>query len=412
MNLYFRSACWLYFSCLSRSAAAQSPADTLVPSSKQAIYKEYAHQRDVIDLGMWLFKKDPATRLDRLQQDHQALKISVGPILEYTLATKFTGGLAANAAFFTGNVQRTNVSSVLMAVKYTQRKQFLLPVQTSIWLPGNQYFLAGDWRYLNFPQDTYGFGGETTIADLYTINYKYIRFYQLVYRHIRSFFYAGAGYQLDHHWNISEENVPAGDVTDYTKYGFSKSSTSSGLTISLIYDSRKNSINPAGGSNYGNIQFLHNASFLGSNQNSNTVIIDLRKYFAVGKKNVLAFWSYNVFTLSGNPPYLDLPGTGNDPYNNTGRGYEQGRFIGKNMVDLEAEFRFGITSNGLVGGVVFANAESLSELQHQEFSAISPGFGIGLRIKFNKFSGTNACIDYGIGKEGSHGFFGNLGEVF
>ena len=38
--------------------------------------------------------------------------------------------------------------------------------------------------------------------------------------------------------------------------------------------------------------------------------------------------------------------------------------------------------------------------------------GVGLRIKFNKFSNTNLCIDYGVGANGSHGFFGNLGEVF
>jgi hypothetical protein len=117
-------------------------------------------------------------------------------------------------------------------------------------------------------------------------------------------------------------------------------------------------------------------------------------------------------TLSGNPPYLDLPGTGQDTYNNTGRGYEQGRFVGKRMIDLEAELRFRISANGLVGGVVFANAESLSELGSNKPDVISPGFGIGLRIKLNKFSNTNVALDYGAGKKGSHGFFGNLGEVF
>ena len=128
--------------------------------------------------------------------------------------------------------------------------------------------------------------------------------------------------------------------------------------------------------------------------------------------NVLAFWCYSVFTLSGNPPYLDLTGTGMDNMNNTDRGYEQGRFIGKKMVDLEAEYRFGISKNGLIGAVIFANAASVSELQSNQFAAIQPGVGMGLRIKFNKFSRTNACIDYGVGTRGSRGFVGNLGEVF
>jgi len=82
------------------------------------------------------------------------------------------------------------------------------------------------------------------------------------------------------------------------------------------------------------------------------------------------------------------------------------------MLDLEAEFRYGITNNGFLGGVIFANAESLSELSDNKFATIAPAIGAGLRIKFNKFSKTNVCIDYGIGVNGSHGFFGNLGEVF
>jgi hypothetical protein len=128
--------------------------------------------------------------------------------------------------------------------------------------------------------------------------------------------------------------------------------------------------------------------------------------------NVLAFWSYNVFTLSGNPPYLDLPGTGTDTYNNTGRGYVYDRFIGKKMIDLEAEFRYHITRNGLLGGVLFANAESLSEMNSNQFQVISPAAGIGLRIKFNKFSNTNVGVDFAVGVHGSQGFYGNLGEVF
>lgn len=127
---------------------------------------------------------------------------------------------------------------------------------------------------------------------------------------------------------------------------------------------------------------------------------------------VLALWCYSVFGLSGNPPYLDLPGTGSDTYNNTGRGYEQARFIGKRMIDLEAEIRFKISKNGLLGGVIFGNAESLSELGSNRFEVISPAIGLGLRIKFNKFSNTNAAIDYGVGSKGSKGFVGNLGEVF
>jgi hypothetical protein len=239
-----------------------------------------------------------------------------------------------------------------------------------------------------------------------------VRFYEFALKHIGNNFYLGPGYQLDYHWNIEELGVPSGRVTDFDLYGFSNHSISSGIALDIIYDSRKNSINPEGGSAYANVEFLQNSRLLGSSSNWNSILFDLRKYFKVAHQSVLAFWFYSVLTISGNPPYLDLPGTGSDTYNNTGRGYEQGRFIGKRYIDLESEIRFPITRNGLLGGVIFCNAGSVSELSNNQFEVVYPGFGVGLRIKFNKFSNSNACLDYGIGTKGSRGFFGNLGEVF
>jgi hypothetical protein len=95
-----------------------------------------------------------------------------------------------------------------------------------------------------------------------------------------------------------------------------------------------------------------------------------------------------------------------------GRGYIQGRFRGKNNLYLESEYRFRILDNGFLGGVVFVNAQSFSEPVTNRFEAINPGWGAGLRIKLNKFSRTNICLDYGFGLHGSGGLFANLGEVF
>jgi len=394
---------------------AQQLSTPTKDSAAIAFQKEIQYnktQKDLVDYALLILHKNANNRIDSAVQNTTKPHISAAPITEYTLSTGFAGGFAGIAGFVTNGNGHTNTSSMLGAVKYTQDKQFLVPIQSSVWTKNNEYNLLGDWRYLNYPQETYGFGTSNSLANGYLVDYRYIRFYQYVLKNVATNLYAGLGYQLDYHWNISEINVPAGKITDFEKYGFNKASASSGLALNILYDSRKNSINPEGGSFYSNIIFRQNAMFLGSNTNWSSVLIDIRKYIKLSHNNVLAFWSYNVFTTSGNPPYLDLPGTSEDTYNNTGRGYAQGRFIGKNMIDLEAEFRYGITNNGFLGGVIFANAESLSELVDNKFTTIAPAIGAGLRIKFNKFSKTNVCIDYGIGANGSHGFFGNLGEVF
>jgi len=82
------------------------------------------------------------------------------------------------------------------------------------------------------------------------------------------------------------------------------------------------------------------------------------------------------------------------------------------MVYGETEYRYHITSNGLIGGVVFINAESFSAAPGTRLQAVQPAFGPGLRIKLNKVSKTNISIDYGFGTEGSRGLFVNVGELF
>ena len=188
---------------------------------------------------------------------------------------------------------------------------------------------------------------------------------------------------------------------------------SSGLVGILSYDNRKNSINPEKGL-YAKLEYRPNTTWMGSNTNWQSLTIDARKYinFPNGSRNVLAFWSYNWLTLSGKPPYLDLPGTGWDPFNNTGRGYIQGRFRSPNMLYVESEYRFVMSRNGLFGGVGFVNAQSFSNWPGGKFNNIAPAAGFGLRVKVNKTSRTNIAVDYGFGLNGSRGLFVNLGEVF
>jgi hypothetical protein len=65
----------------------------------------------------------------------------------------------------------------------------------------------------------------------------------------------------------------------------------------------------------------------------------------------------------------------------------------------------------LFGFVIFANVHSASEATSRRFSNLNPAAGTGLRIKFNKKSNTNVCIDYGISK-GYSDINLALGEAF
>jgi hypothetical protein len=370
---------------------------------------------DLVDVGRSFLKGHKSTRVDTTKQKAGRLHISALPVAGYTLQTGFAAVLSSNFAFYTSEHSQANLSSVLTSITYSQYKQVIFPVQANIWTKGNKYNIQTDWRYLKYPSLTYGLGGNTNADSGYNIDYGYLRLHQAILRSITRDLYIGVGFDLDYFWNIREVDPPLGKPTDFEHYGLKGTEQSAGVSLHLQYDDRRNPINPVGGT-YINVVYRPNFTFLGSDDNWQSLVLDWRKFIPLpggNRHNVLAIWSYDWFTIgNGKPPYLLLPSTGWDPYSNTARGYIQGRYRGRNMLYLESEYRFGLTANGLLGGVVFANAQSFSEMATGKFTYIEPGYGLGLRISLNKFSRTNLCIDYGWGTHGSGGFFVNLGEVF
>ncbi len=381
--------------------------------AQQDTAKVLVKQRDLIDVIELVLNK-PLMKRDTIRKKSGRIYFSGSPSIGYSLSSGWAGIVVANGAFYTSEEKNAKLSNIYTDAVYTQNQQLVIHLQTNLWTKGNKFNIVNDWRYYSYPQKTYGLGGNTSVNNFADQTFKYLRLSQTVMKSIRPNLYAGIGYGLDYHWDIPIN--PDGDInviSNINSYGIQKNSTSSGLIANLLFDNRLNSINPSGGS-YANISFRQNMSVLASDNNWQSLLVDLRQYvpFPRHSENILAFWSYNWLTLGGNPPYLDLPSTGWDTYSNTGRGYIQGRFRSKNMVYVEAEYRFKISPSGLFGGVVFANAQSVSAWPSNTFQSIAPAAGLGLRMKFNKYSRTNIAIDYGFGQGGSQGIFVNLGEVF
>ena len=390
--------------------ALEKPPDTLEVTKTE---KFRLKQKDLIDIMAFLVKSPGLVKHNAVSKKTGRVHFSVAPGIGYTLSTGFAGIIASNSAFYTSDSDDAKLSNIFADVVYTQNKQLITHIQGNIWTKNNDYNIVTDWRYLKYPQKTYGLGGHTDLDNSFDQDYSYLRLYQTVLKSLGKDFYAGLGYSLDYHWNISETSDDIFAVSDAQLYGLPPTTISSGLNYNILYDNRSNSINPDGGT-YINLLYRQNLTFLGSDQNWQSLRLDMRKYykFPRNSENVIAFWSFNWLTLAGDPPYLDLPSTGWDPYNNLGRGYIQGRYRGKDMFYLETEYRFKISQNGLIGGVAFINAQTVSEWPSGNFEVIAPAGGAGLRLKFNKHSRTNIAIDYGVGTGGSQGFFVNLGEVF
>jgi hypothetical protein len=407
-TMHFVKPCLLIILALLLLAALPVCAQT----QDSTMATDTAWQRDLIDIGKATlhlsFKKIPPRR---------------GRKVYYSLiptTTNIPGGgkgiiTATEAGFYMGPRYITSISSVVFSPYLSFTGRFGLPLRSNLWLRQNKFNILGDTRFLVYPQYTWGLGGNSHNPQRVLVNYKYIRFYQSVLKQMAPHVYAGIGYALDYHVDIKT----IGDTIGLQKFtGYNQgtaqgqNSFSSGLLFNVLYDSRVNTVNPASGE-YASIVLRANKQFLGSNTNWQSLNLDLRKYYSFNRRrqDVLALWAYYWTVLNAGVPYLDLPSIGWDSYQRSGRGFDQNRYRGNGLVDLEAEYRRDITANGLFGCVVFANANSVTEQNAYKFIYWHPAVGIGLRIKFNKLSGTNVAVDYAVSK-GFSSFYVNLGEVF
>jgi len=389
---------------------AQNPAGMIVQNKPRA--KDTSGQRDLVavlkDLTHIHFRKPEKV-------SGRKVYYSLLPI-----GTTVPGGgtalvTATQAGFYLGDRKSTYLSSITFSPGTNFRGAFNIPFHSNIWSPGNQWNFQGDLRYSYFPQYTWGLGGGQPETDKLLINYSYVRFYFSALKRLKPYLFAGIGYNLDYHISIDSENDSL-DLRQFTGYTYGttnhSNSFSAGLSFNLLYDSRVNSINPLPGFYY-NFVYRVNPKFMGSDDYWHSLYLDVRKYIPFSRKeqNVLAIWTYLWTTLSSHSPYLDLPATGWDTHQRSGRGFYNRRYTGKSLLYLETEYRRQLTTNGLFGFVVFANLNTVTEQDTRKFSYLHPAAGAGLRIKFNRSSGTNIGIDYGFSK-GYRALYISLGEAF
>jgi hypothetical protein len=374
--------------------------------------------------------------------------LSILPIIGTNPTTGVMVGAAAILGIYLGPPETTTISNVSANIIYTTKNQILSGINSVLMLANNEWQLQGDWRFLVFNQDTFGLGtGHTPVSQGFTLNgygttaaipgaqpmdLNLLRFREIAYKKVWGPLYIGPGFSFDRYYAIVDRSLdlaatPAVVTSHYaysTVNGFGTGAyTASGVSLDVLWDSRDSTINPYRGS-YASLAYQWTPQFLGSSRDASLLIGEYRTYVSLSAavpRHVLAFWVLGQTTISGTLPYLALPAVGWDARNRTGRGYVQGRFRGTAEVYAEAEWRFPITTNGLLGGVIFANVETFSrpavsyagytESGESLFSYFRPAGGVGLRIMMNRQSRTNITVDLTVADK-TVGFYIGAGEAF
>ena len=384
---------FVFFFIYLKDTNAQSQADT--------------SQRDLIDYGLKLFKSKPPRDLD---ETSRKVRFSIVPVSNANQDRVAVS--AINLGFYCGDPAKTNLSTVYFYPYTNFSGRYSFSVLSNIWTSENIYNPTGDFIISSNSQDDYGLGSASSSDSAVIIEFNHSRFHAQVSRLMFGFFYVGVGYNLDYYYQLSQENQDV-FITDFERYpyGTDPSTTSSGITINLTRDSRKNSINPHGGF-YTNLSFRIYEPSLGSTYAWNALYADARKYFPMPTKrrSILALRALYWETF-GDVPYLEQPATFTDREGRVGRGYPYARFRGKGMLYGETEYRFPVSRHQFWGGVLFMNAQSFREPDSGNFERINPAAGFGLRMKFNKRSDSNLTLDFAFGKD-SFNWYLNIGEFF
>jgi outer membrane protein assembly factor BamA len=245
------------------------------------------------------------------------------------------------------------------------------------------------------------------------IDYDQTRIHQNVMKGILPNLSIGLGYAYDKHYNITVEESDYSSIIEGYMPEDKDYTISSGLTLPVMYDRRRNLLNPQFGF-MASLTYSYYHPSLGSDDKWQSLFLETRKYFPFRSRlhKILAFRGYYWTIISGNPPYLDLPANRWEPVpGSASRGIRQNRYRSNALLYFESEYRFGITANGLLGGVVFASVTSASQYGTQQFRYWHPAAGTGIRLKFNKYSNTNVTCDFGFSKEFASVYVG-IGEAF
>jgi outer membrane protein assembly factor BamA len=180
----------------------------------------------------------------------------------------------------------------------------------------------------------------------------------------------------------------------------------SGLGFFMTHDSRDSIFYSTAGS-FHQFSAMAFGRALGSDFSFNRFFFDLRKYVRLSSAQCLAFQARLLFQ-TGNPPFWRMGLLGGAE---SMRGYYLGRYRDKDMITLQAEYRW-VPVFWRIGLVAFASlGDVVATFGGFDVGRFKYAYGLGLRFVFDPKQRLNLRLDFGFGKETS-GIYFTAAEAF
>jgi outer membrane protein assembly factor BamA len=323
------------------------------------------------------------------------------PYLSYTPESKVVFGLSLVSAGYAKKDTSNKLSQSNTYGFITLAKQFGLENDHNYFSSRNKWFLLGKAKVLSFPLNYYGIGVSTDKEADAIVESIQSTWRERISRKIVNNLYLGLVFDFN---AISKVQFHGFDRCMYILPKGANGSVNFGEGLSLSLDQRKNLLNPRSGW-FLEINGMH-YNFRKQNQ-FKSLNIDVRKYFSVFKKQVLAMQLFGNFN-SNEPSFNLLATLGGE---NNMRGFYQGRFRDRNASSIQVEYRL-LPVYKRFGATLFYSAGTVSRnIQSMPMSPLKHAAGLGFRYCIFPSKDVYLRADYALTRE-SYGFYLSIGEAF
>ncbi len=350
---------------------------------------------------------DTLSKMERMMVKGENLfKILPVPIFAYTSETGLVMGLAKyNLIDMVKSDSISDASSFSELATISTEGQYKFVFSSNILLKENKINLIGQVAFINFPYFFLGVGNDPSKNDVESITTQSFEFKNTFLYALdkKKTLYIGIDQEYKNFIQVQHEDS---SFLVENEYPGIDGGVTSGLGLSLIYNTRDNRYNPSKGMYiYAGMKVFDESIF--SNYNYNAFTLDVRKFYNPWFKHVFAIQATTESAI-GQTPFYSLAQLGGE---SRMRGYYKGALRDQVLIDAQVEYRmpiwkiFGITGF-LSAGRVAADYQSL------DLADLRYAGGIGLRIMVDKKNKANLRFDLGYGERGATTFSIGFTEAF
>jgi outer membrane protein assembly factor BamA len=321
------------------------------------------------------------------------------PLVFYLPETSLAFGGLGITVFNSGKKKAWRKSQIQLGLAYTLKKQFLAFLPFELYFKQN-WKLDGELGYYRYFYNYFGIGATSNEKNLERYDANYPRLISTLSYRVNKSFLMGIRYRFDYF------DIPFTDslLTLDNPTGIEGGAISA-IGTSFSFDNRDDIFYPSKGWN-ANLTTEFSSGFTLSDYTYALITLDVNYYQKIADKHILAT---NIYVGSS---FGDLPFYAYYYLSSAkkGRGFNDRRFIDRNIGLLQIEYRFPIYKR--LRGTTFTSLGTVSNKFGELFTNRQRwSFGGGLRFQLSKKQLNHIRLDIAGSNEGVQ-FYVTIGEAF